>query len=62
MLGANGSLRLPGGLIAQWGHVTAADADVAVPFGIAFPGAASASGRSQSPTPATRSTPRRSAT
>ncbi|ACB26939.1 DUF2793 domain-containing protein [Methylobacterium radiotolerans] len=37
-LGANGSIRLPGGLIAQWGLVTAAEADVAVAFGIAFPG------------------------
>lgn len=37
-LGANGSIRLPGGLIAQWGLVTAAEADVAVTFGIAFPG------------------------
>ncbi len=36
-LGANGSIRLPGGLIAQWGLVTAAEADVAVTFGIAFP-------------------------
>ncbi|SFS78112.1 DUF2793 domain-containing protein [Methylobacterium sp. yr668] len=38
VLGANGSIRLPGGLIAQWGLVTAAEADVAVAFGIAFPG------------------------
>lgn len=37
-LGANGSIRVPGGLIAQWGLVTAAEADVAVTFGIAFPG------------------------
>ncbi|KZB97503.1 hypothetical protein AU375_06305 [Methylobacterium radiotolerans] len=37
-LGANGSIRLPGGLIAQWGLVTAAEADVAVTFGIAFLG------------------------
>ena len=38
VLGATGSVRLPGGLIVQWGLVTAADADVAVAFGTAFPG------------------------
>ncbi len=52
VLGANGSVRLPAALIVQWGLVTAADADVAVAFGTAFPGAASGSGRSRSPAPA----------
>jgi hypothetical protein len=38
-LGANGSVRLAGGLILQWGAVTATDPDVAVAFNVGFPGA-----------------------
>ncbi len=36
-LAANGFIRLPGGLILQWGLATSADADIAVAFNPAFP-------------------------
>lgn len=36
-LGPNGSVRLPGGLILQWGLVTGTDPDVPVSFSLAFP-------------------------
>jgi hypothetical protein len=38
-LGPNGSARLPGGLILQWGLATSADPDFSVPFNLAFPNA-----------------------